>query len=101
MELLWSPGVLCAQYNPGLFVYSPKTNTVSAVFTEVCRRGRVSCKRGDAVASAREAVAKAAELKPDIIILDLAMPLMDGLHAAQTISAASPTIPIFMHTMHN
>ena len=48
-----------------------------------------------------EAVAKAAELKPDIIILDLAMPLMDGLHAAQTISAASPTIPIFMHTMHN
>jgi DNA-binding NarL/FixJ family response regulator len=48
-----------------------------------------------------EAVAQAAELKPDIIILDLAMPLMNGLHAAQTISAASPTIPIFMHTMHN
>lgn len=48
-----------------------------------------------------EAVAQAAELKPDIIILDLAMPLMDGLHAAQSISAASPTIPIFMHTMHN
>ena len=41
-----------------------------------------------------EAVAQAAELKPDIIILDLAMPLMDGLHAAQTISAASPTTPI-------
>jgi DNA-binding NarL/FixJ family response regulator len=48
-----------------------------------------------------EAVARAAELKPDIIILDLGMPLMDGLHAAQTISAASPTIPILMHTMHN
>jgi DNA-binding NarL/FixJ family response regulator len=48
-----------------------------------------------------EAVARAAELKPDIIILDLAMPVMDGLHAAQTISAASPAIPIFMHTMHN
>jgi len=48
-----------------------------------------------------EAVAQAAELKPDVIILDLAMPLMDGLHAAQTISSASPTIPIFMHTMHN
>jgi DNA-binding NarL/FixJ family response regulator len=48
-----------------------------------------------------EAVARAAELKPDIIILDLAMPLMDGLHAAQTISAVSPAIPIFMHTMHN
>lgn len=48
-----------------------------------------------------EVVAKSAELKPDIIILDLAMPLMDGMHAAQEISAASPTIPILLYTMHS
>jgi DNA-binding NarL/FixJ family response regulator len=48
-----------------------------------------------------EAVAKAGELKPDLIILDLAMPVMDGLHAAQRISATSPTVPILMYTMHN
>jgi DNA-binding NarL/FixJ family response regulator len=48
-----------------------------------------------------EAVAKTAELKPDVIILDLAMPLMDGLHAAQRISATSPTVPILMYTTHN
>jgi DNA-binding NarL/FixJ family response regulator len=48
-----------------------------------------------------EAVARAADLKPDIIILDLAMPIMDGLHAAQIISAASPTVPILMYTMHS
>jgi DNA-binding NarL/FixJ family response regulator len=48
-----------------------------------------------------EAVAKAAELKPDLVILDLAMPQMDGLRAAREISAALPNVPILMHTMHN
>ena len=48
-----------------------------------------------------EAVAKAVELKPDLVILDLAMPQMDGLRAAREISAALPNVPILMHTMHN
>jgi len=48
-----------------------------------------------------EAVAKAVELKPDLVILDLAMPQMDGLRAAREISAALPSVPILMHTMHN
>lgn len=48
-----------------------------------------------------EAIVRAAELKPDLIILDLAMPLMDGLHAAQEISAASPNLPIVLYTMHH
>ena len=48
-----------------------------------------------------EVVAKSAELNPDIVILDLAMPLMDGIHAAQEISTASPTTPILLYTMHS
>jgi len=48
-----------------------------------------------------EVVTQSAELKPDIVILDLAMPLMDGIHAAQEISTASPTIPILLYTMHS
>lgn len=48
-----------------------------------------------------EAVSKAVELKPDLVILDLAMPQMDGLRAARQISAVLPTVPILMHTMHN
>jgi DNA-binding NarL/FixJ family response regulator len=47
-----------------------------------------------------EAVQKAAELKPDLIILDLAMPVMDGLQAARNILSASPTVPILIHTNH-
>jgi two-component system, chemotaxis family, chemotaxis protein CheY len=62
------------------------------------REGWQVCGEGE---NGVEAVAKAAELKPDLVILDLAMPVMDGLHAAQAISAASPAIPILMCTMHH
>jgi DNA-binding NarL/FixJ family response regulator len=48
----------------------------------------------------REAVAKAAELQPDLIVLDLAMPVMDGIRASREISAAMPGVPILMHTLH-
>jgi DNA-binding NarL/FixJ family response regulator len=48
-----------------------------------------------------EAVAKAKELQPDAIILDLAMPVMDGLRAAREISVALPGVPILIHTLHN
>jgi CheY-like chemotaxis protein len=47
-----------------------------------------------------EALAKAQELKPNLIILDLVMPVMDGLAAAKQISKLLPEIPILMHTMH-
>jgi len=48
----------------------------------------------------REAVKKTAQLKPDLVILDLAMPGMDGLSAAKEIAAASPKLPIVFHTNH-
>lgn len=47
-----------------------------------------------------EAMGKAKELKPDLIILDLAMPVMDGIRAAREISSAVPGLPILMHTMY-
>jgi DNA-binding NarL/FixJ family response regulator len=45
-----------------------------------------------------EAVQKAAELHPDLIILDFAMPVMDGLEAARQILSASPSVPILIFT---
>jgi len=49
-------------------------------------------------ANGLEAVQKAAELKPDVIILDLAMPKLDGLQAASQISTAFPHLPILIYT---
>ena len=45
-----------------------------------------------------EAVQKAAELHPDLIILDFAMPVMDGLGAARQILSTSPSVPILIFT---
>lgn len=48
----------------------------------------------------REAVAKALEFRPNLIIVDLVMPLMDGLTAAREIAQSLPDTPILMHTLY-
>lgn len=51
-------------------------------------------------ANGLEAVQKNAEFKPDIIILDLSMPVMNGLEATREILSVSPHVPILMFTNH-
>jgi DNA-binding NarL/FixJ family response regulator len=46
------------------------------------------------------AITRALELHPDVIILDLAMPVMDGLKAARELSKVLPQTTILMYTMH-
>ncbi len=48
----------------------------------------------------QSAVKMAADLKPDLIILDFLMPLMNGLAAAAQISKELPAVPIVLFTMH-
>jgi len=48
----------------------------------------------------REAVAKAEVLKPDIAILDISMPNLNGLEAARKIRMVSPRTEILILTMH-
>lgn len=50
--------------------------------------------------SGEEAVEKSVEARPNLIILDLAMPGKDGFAAARDISASLPSTPILMCTMH-
>lgn len=48
----------------------------------------------------RQAVSKAIELRPDVVILDLSMPVMDGLEAARNIANEFGSVPIFLYTLH-
>src|ERR1700761_2006586 len=51
-------------------------------------------------ANGRDAVRLAAELTPDIILLDVAMPLLNGIEAAEQIRKANPRPGIIVLTMH-
>jgi DNA-binding NarL/FixJ family response regulator len=48
-----------------------------------------------------EAISKVVELKPDIVILDITMPLMSGLEAAIKIRQLAPSTRIVMLSMHD
>src|SRR5437588_10504949 len=43
-----------------------------------------------------EAVQKALELQPDLVVMDLAMPLMNGVEAAMVLRNTMPKVPIVL-----
>lgn len=55
----------------------------------------------DAVASGAEGMQRAAELRPDIVLLDLRMPDMGGLEVLKKLRENEPTIPVVMLTTSN
>src|SRR5260370_19401661 len=54
---------------------------------------------GEAVAVV-DVIEKAQQLSPDLIILDLAMPEMNGLEAASALRYMMPAVPLFLLTAH-
>jgi DNA-binding NarL/FixJ family response regulator len=48
-----------------------------------------------------KAVARVKELTPDLVILDLQMPVMNGLDAARRIAQIAPQLPMLMFTMYS
>jgi DNA-binding NarL/FixJ family response regulator len=49
----------------------------------------------------REAVEKAGKLKPDVAVLDIGMPLLNGIEATRQIREVSPKTEILVLTMHD
>lgn len=48
----------------------------------------------------KEAVEKAIECEPDIVIMDITMPIMNGLDAAKAVTRACPEIPVILFSLH-
>jgi DNA-binding NarL/FixJ family response regulator len=48
-----------------------------------------------------EGIQKARDLKPDLILLDVAMPNMNGVEAASVLKKSMPGVPIVLFTMYN
>ena len=74
---------------------------------EIMRRGTravIECEPGWQVcglaANGREVVAQALALKPDIVILDMTMPELNGIEAAIQIKRQLPATEILMFTAH-
>ena len=55
----------------------------------------------DHAPNGKEAVQRAREENPDLIILDISMPVLDGFGAAKQIRTFLPKVPILFLSMHN
>src|SRR5207245_4556338 len=74
---------------------------------EVVRKGLMSLLQaqpdwevcGEA-ADGREAVEKAQQLKPDVVILDIGMPSLHGLEAIRQILKSNPQAKVLILTLH-
>jgi len=51
-------------------------------------------------ANGQQALAKARELMPDVVLMDIDMPVMNGLEATQAIASEMPYIKIVILTVH-
>lgn len=48
----------------------------------------------------QEAIEIALQCKPDLIILDLSMPVKNGIQTAKELKTLMPNVPIFLFTLH-
>ena len=96
----------------------PKTNSSNSTIDpiriliaddhEIFRRGLCSLLESEThwkvcgeAANGREAIEKFKALSPDLVILDITMPELNGLEAARTINKISPKTPIFILSQHD
>lgn len=49
----------------------------------------------------RDAISKTQELHPDLVILDMAMPVMNGIEAARILSTMMPQVFLILLTAHD
>jgi DNA-binding NarL/FixJ family response regulator len=48
-----------------------------------------------------QAIEKAQELRPDLIVMDLSMPVMNGIDAARTLKSLLPAVPLIIFSEYS
>ena len=71
---------------------------VRAVLRDYFERSNLA-ECGEAV-NGLDAIEKAQQLNPDLVLLDFSMPVMNGIEAAKTLKQMMPEVPVFMLTAH-
>lgn len=74
-------------------------NALRAMCSTVARQPNLSIV-GSAT-NGREALAVARSLRPDLVLLDLEMPVMDGIEAASCLGRECPATRVVMVTIHD
>ena len=74
----------------------------------VVRRGLVACLSERAhlkviaeASDGEEALRKATQLQPDIMLVDINMPIMDGLQVTETLQQTAPAVKVVILSIHN
>ena len=65
-------------------------NSLRAMLEDIDEFGGIACEEA---ADGRQAISKARDLLPDLTILDLSMPVMNGLDAAYELKRILPAVP--------
>lgn len=76
-------------------------NAVFRYFAASYLSGKAGLQVVATAGSGAEAIKRARELSPDVVLLDLDMPGMDGIQAARVITARPDAPPVIILSMHD
>jgi DNA-binding NarL/FixJ family response regulator len=106
-DVCYRVNLVMATSNPGLKAQANPVRILVADDHEVMRMGIRNLLESvpnwtvsDEAGTGREAVDLALQSSPDIIIMDITMPEMNGFEAAAQIAQRRPDIPVIMFSLH-
>jgi len=83
-----------------LFAKSRSSATKNSTLSEAALVNQ-SLSRDHEAENGREAIEKAQQLHPDLIVLDLSMRVMNGIEAARVLQGLMPTVPLIVFSEYS